>query len=541
MRAIGVIAYSLFVVACAGAVQAAEPTLVITSPARGTTATAGPLTVTGTATNATSVTVNGTQVTPAADGSFTASIDVAPGISIIESHAINGSIDLEDVRAVLAGTTAATDGSAKSPLGMHASLAALKSIGSTMATAAKSIDYTAAAQAMNPVYNNTGCLGATIDITSIDLSNITVGLAPIATSLGTDLTISNVVVKLHASYKLACIGGSTTITVRSSAAHLHGALGVAVANKAIKTSVGAVTVSLDNFSMDVGGVPGAIEDLFNGIVRGKVEGALTTMIHDKVPAIADNALAGLVAKPIAATILGEMAAITAVPTKISITASGLTVLVDTSVRVTGGEGGMALALPMPMNEDLLAQSTGIGLALAADSVNQLFAGLWAAGAFDRTVPSSALGPLSAILDPTVTKLSLEMSLPPTVTTGDDGLELAIGDLIVTATDDAGAPVQTFALSVKATLEMSPSQTGKLRLTVGTPDVHAQIVSQAATVVRPLTDDALHSIVTSVWGVVGDAADSALGNLPMPAFAGIQLGAPAIKGTAGYLIADIALE
>jgi len=541
MRAIGVIAYSLFVVACAGADQAAEPTLVITSPARGTTATAGPLTVTGTATNATSVTVNGTQVTPAADGSFTASIDVAPGISIIESHAINGSIDLEDVRAVLAGTTAATDGSAKSPLGMHASLAALKSIGSTMATAAKSIDYTAAAQAMNPVYNNTGCLGATIDITSIDLSNITVGLAPIATSLGTDLTISNVVVKLHASYKLACIGGSTTITVRSSAAHLHGALGVAVANKAIKTSVGAVTVSLDNFSMDVGGVPGAIEDLFNGIVRGKVEGALTTMIHDKVPAIADNALAGLVAKPIAATILGEMAAITAVPTKISITASGLTVLVDTSVRVTGGEGGMALALPMPMNEDLLAQSTGIGLALAADSVNQLFAGLWAAGAFATTVPSSALGPLSAILDPTVTKLSLEMSLPPTVTTGDDGLELAIGDLIVTATDDAGAPVQTFALSVKATLEMSPSQTGKLRLTVGTPDVHTQIVSQAATVVRPLTDDALHSIVTSVWGGVGGAADSALGNLPMPAFAGIQLGAPAIKGTAGYLIADIALE
>ncbi len=547
MRAIGAIAFSLFVVACAGADQAAEPTLEVTSPARGTMATTGPITVTGKATNATQVSVNGTQVTPAADGTFSASVELTPGISIIETHAIGRSpaggaaVDLEDVRAVLAGTTAPTDGTARSPLGAHASLAALSSFGGAMASAAKSIDYTAAAQAMNPVYNNTGCLGATINISSIDLSNITVGLAPATTSLSTDVTISDVVVKLHASYKVACIGGSTTITVRSSAAHLHGALGVEVANKAIKTSIGAVTVSLDNFSMDVGGVPGTIESLFNGIVRGKVEGALTTMIHDRVPGIADTALAGLVARPITKTILGEMTTISAVPTKASVSTSGLTVQVDTTVKVTGGEGGMALALPMPMNDELLAHSTGVGLALAADSVNQLFAGLWAAGAFDKVVPSSALGPLAAILDPTVTNLSLKMSLPPTVTTGDAGLELAIGDLIVTATDGTGTPVQTFALSVKSTLKAGPTQSGKLLLTVGTPDVHAQIVSQADTVARPLTNDALQSIVTSVWGIVGGAADSALGNLPMPAFAGLQLGAPAIKGTAGYLIADIGIE
>jgi hypothetical protein len=38
-----------------------------------------------------------------------------------------------------------------------------------------------------------------------------------------------------------------------------------------------------------------------------------------------------------------------------------------------------------------------------------------------------------------------------------------------------------------------------------------------------------------------AADEALGKLPMPAFAGIQLGAPSIKGAAGFLIADIAVN
>jgi hypothetical protein len=541
MRAIGAVAFSLLVAACSSADQPADPTLEITSPARGTIASDGPVTVTGTVTNANQVFVNGAQVTVAADGTFTTSVTTTPGIDIIETHAINGAVDIKDVRAVLAGPTAPTDGSVKAPLGAHASVTALKSIGAAMATDAKAIDYTAAAQAMNPVYNNTGCLGAKIDITSIALSNVAVALTPAASSLGTDVTISNIVVKLHADFKAVCIGGSTTITVTASAAHLHGALGVTVANKALATSIGAVSVTLDNFGMDVGGVPGVVEDLFNGIVRGKVEAALTTMIHDKVPGIANTALAGLVAKPLSVNVLGKATVFTAVPTKATVAADGVTVAVDTTVKVTDGNGAMALSQPMAINDDLISQSQGIGLALAADSVNQLFAGLWAAGVFDKTLPITSLGALAAILDSNATTVEVKLMLPPTVTTGDDGLELAVGDLMVTTLDDAGTAVQTFALSIKTTLKAGPSQTGKLLLTVGAPDIHAQIVAQSDVVTRPLTDDLLTGIVTTVWGLVGDAADSALGNIPMPAFAGIQLGAPSLKGAAGFLIADIAVN
>jgi hypothetical protein len=288
-------------------------------------------------------------------------------------------------------------------------------------------------------------------------------------------------------------------------------------------------------------VPGPVEDLFNGIVRGKVEDALASMIHDKVPGLANAALAGLVAKPVTATILGKSTAFTVVPTKASVSASGVAVTVDTTVKVTDGDGAMALAQAMPMNDDLIANSHGLGIALAADSVNQLFAGLWAAGALDKSLPISSLGPLGAILDASATTLDLHLSLPPTVTTGADGLELAIGDLLVTAKDDAGNPVQALAVSIKTTLQAGPSQTGKLLLTVGAPEVHAQILAQSDAVTRPLTGDEVTGIVTSVWGLVGDQADEALGKLPMPAVAGIQLGAPAITGTAGYLIADIAVQ
>jgi len=540
MRAIGAVVASL-VAACSSAGPEPEPTLVIASPARGTIAGAGPVTVSGTVTNAKQVFVNGVQVTPAADGTFSTSVDVTPGIDIIETHAVSGATDIKDVRAVLAGPTAPTDGSVKAPLGAHASTAALKSIGNAIAADAKAIDYTAAAQALNPVYNNTGCLGAKIDITSISLANVAVALAPAAGSLGTDVTISNVVVKLHADYKAACIGGSTTITVTSSAAHLHGALGVAVANKAIATSIGSVTVALDNFGLDVGGVPGPVEDLFDGIVRGKVEDALASMIHDKVPGLANNALAGLVAKPVNATILGKAAAFTVTPTKATVSTSGLAVAVDTTVKVSDGDGAMALAQASPMNDDLIANSHGLGVALAADSVNQLFAGLWAAGALDKSLPISTLGPLAAIFDASATTMELHLSLPPTVTADDAGLELAIGDLLITTKDDAGNPIQSLALSVKTTLQAGPSQTGKLLLTVGTPELHAQILAQSDTVARPLTDDEVTGIVASVWNLVGDQADEALGKLPMPAIAGVQLGTPAVTGASGYVIADIAVQ
>jgi hypothetical protein len=42
----------------------------------------------------------------------------------------------------------------------------------------------------------------------------------------------------------------------------------------------------------------------------------------------------------------------------------------------------------------------------------------------------------------------------------------------------------------------------------------------------------------VWGIIGVKADDALGNLPMPTIANIQLGAPTIEATTGFVVADI---
>jgi hypothetical protein len=184
---------------------------------------------------------------------------------------------------------------------------------------------------------------------------------------------------------------------------------------------------------------------------------------------------------------------------------------------------------------------GLGVAVANDAVNQLFAGMWAAGVMDRSLDITTVGPLAALLDPTITTLDVHLALPPTVSTAGDALQLAIGDLVVTGKDASGADVQKLALSFSTTLTAGPTQSGKLALVVGAPTVKAQVLFQADTVYSPLTDTSIEGIVTGAWGLVGDLVDGALSKVPMPSLAGVQLGAPAMSGKAGFLIADIGVN
>jgi hypothetical protein len=531
---------------CSAAEQVTDtpPILEITTPQRGTFSDAGEVMVSGRVTDEgpVRVTLDGTDISVAADGTFNTTITVEAGISIIETHAIDAAgNDVRDVRAVLAGTLAPSDGTVDSPIGARLGPAGLDAVGDAIAGAAENINFTTAAQAMNPVYNNTGCLGARIDITSVTLSNIAAALVPKANALDTAVAIDDVVVRMDADYKAACIGGSTTITVRVTKARIRDDLGVTIAAGKLKTSLPSPTVALEGFSIDIGGVPGAVESLLRDKAREGVEKALVSVIKSKVPPIADTRLAGLIARPYTASVLGNMTTVGVSPTEVELSASGLFVAIDTSLVVEGGEGGTFVATPMPITSAPVQSAEGLGVLVADDAVNQLFAGLWAAGAFDQSLAIDAVGPAAALLDDDVRTLDVTMSLPPTVTTSGSGLELAIGDLIVTAKDEAGFEVQRFALSVRTALVAGPTSENTLTLTTTTPVVFAQVLAQSEVVDDPLEDAELEGIITGVWGLVGVLADDALAKLPMPAIAGLQLEAPTVVGKDGYVVLDVGLR
>lgn len=543
-----VLAAALLVAATACSSQVADetpPTLEVTSPARGTLADGESVTVTGRALDAegpVKVTVAGIEVTPAADGTFSATVPVAPGVHIIETYAIDKvGNQVRDVRAVLAGTLAPTDGTAIGQVGARAGVTALRAVAGAVATAAKGIDYTAAAQALNPVYNNDGCLGAKINITSIALSDIGVGLVPKTDALATDVTISNLVVKASVNYKVACVGGSTTVTLRATKTKIHGDLGLRIASGALATSLPNATVDFEGFSFDIGGVPGALESLVRDQVRNGVANALESTIKSKVPPIADNALAGLIAKPLSTSILDRATTISVTPKTVSITPEELFVAIDTKLSVTGGEGGTFLTTDMTLSPATMASSQGLGIALDDDIVNQLFAGLWAADAFDLQIEVASIPALGALLDDDAHTLDLKLSLPPTASTMSGELGLAIGDMIVTVRDQGGAEVQTMALSIATTLAAEPSQSGKIILTVGAPTVYATMLAQSDAVEKPLVDTEVEALVTAVWGLVGVKADNALSKLPMPTIAGVTLGAPTVTADAGFVLADVPVQ
>ncbi len=541
MRAIAASLLFVVVGCSSGEGDDPAPILEITSPARGTLAEGETVTVTGRVTDngAVKVTVAGTEVATAKDGTFSATVPVGNGIEIIETHAIDSSgQDVRDVRAVLAGKLAPSDGTAVGTVGARAGVTALRAIGGAVATQANNIDFNAVALAMNPVYDNSGCLGAKINITSVALGDMTVGLAPKTNALSTDVVIPNITVKMSASFKVACLGGSTTITLKASKAKIHGDLGLRIASDKLLTSLPTASIDFEGFSLDIGGVPGAIEGLLNGQARGAVEKLLTNQIKSKVPPMADKALAGLVAKPVSTSLLGHDMTISVAPSSVSLTSTELFVGLATKLRVVGGEGGTFMTTDTKLTAQTMASTLGLGVALDDDIINQLFAGLWAADALDQSITIDSIPVLGALLDDNARTLEIKLALPPTVSTDTGELVLALGDMMITVRDEAGTEVQSMSVSLSATLAAEPSQSGKVLLTVGTPKVYAQVLANSEVVEKPLTDEQVEALVTAAWGLVGVKADDALSKLPMPTIVGIKLGAPSIEATTGFVLAAI---
>ncbi len=539
MRGIAIVLFSgVMSVACSSAGTDEPPTLEVLTPERGTLADSSSVTVTGRS-NASKVTVNGTEAIVQKDGTFEATLQVDSGITLIETHAIRGDIDVRDVRAVMAGDLSPTDGSISGPIAARITADGFTKVGGALAATAQALDWQALALGMNPIYDTSGCNSAKIDIQELRVGTIGVGLTPKAGAVGAGVTIDDVFVKMKINFRAICISGSTTATVRSTRAHINGDLALAASGGKLDASLPSSSVQLDGFSLDVSGVPGAIESLVKGEARKAAEKALNNVIKQQVPAKAGDALGGLLAQPINANLLAHATAFTITPSSVVIDADGLVAAVDAKVLVTGGEGGMFVSTPMPL--DAMSWGQGdIGLALADDVVNQLLSGMWATGAITPTVKlEGPLAVLTAIIDGNAESLKLDMKLPPMVRANNGVIELAIGDLILSARDASGVELQSFALSLTTTLSAAPNASGTIAVTVGEPTVKAQVLVQSAT--DNTTGEQLEGIVDGAWGLVGNMMGDALGSMPMPSVAGMQLGAPALQGQRGFLVVDVPIQ
>ncbi len=494
-----------------------EPTLEIEAPARGTFVDDGSVIVRGRVRDddLVRIAINGATVPVGSDGTFTATVPLPRGLAILETHAIDAAgHDVRDVRAVLAGPFAPSDGTVAAPIGARLGRAGVTAIGKALAASAKTLDFKQAAQALNPIYEEPGCLGARVDIASVSVGAIEVGLVPTTNALELAVRIDAIEVKLDVHYRVACIGGSTSMSVRTRA-RVTSELRVNAGAGRIRTAFPKPDVTLDDFQFQMIGMPGVIESMLKRVTRPAVEIALAQMISSKLPPLVDTQLSALLTRPALPQVLGRDVDVIVAPSWVELAPTGIAMVADVKLAVRGGSAGRYATtrsiVPVPTGDAVVWVS--------ASSVNQLLSGLWAARAFDRTMPRDQLGPLAMLLDERIASVELAIALPPTIH-ADATLELAVGDLLITARDAAGAEVQRFAVSLRTGLAIKP---GVLALGTTEPQVFAQLLAQHGPLSRPLDPASVEGIVKAAWSLVATNIDDALAQIPIPGVAnGAQL-------------------
>ena len=514
------------------------PGLTITSPARGTIAGAvSTVTVTGTATDEmgiASVTVNGVPAAIAADGSFTATIDVYPGTNLLRTVAYDSTGNTAtDTRATMAGTM--QPNSMPLPDSVLATLSTdtFGAIGDVTGNYVETADLATMAAASNPVIdkgNGPDCLYVQANLNTFLLSNADIQLAPAPGGLWLTADLSDVYVELDGHYAVACIDGNDDVFMSADGVSITGFLSTAVENKEFALTLQNADVQFDNLEIDATGFPGAILDIVDFFAS--FENILSGMIVDQVVPMVDDALAGL-SQTKSTTVMGKQIDFKVSPSIINFDATGATVQLDTTINVVGDEAGPGFIYTTNQVPNL-DHSQGFSIGLSDDIPNQLLAGFWAAGGLTQTLDLTTgdYGAIGALYD----TIEISALLPPTVDAhGDGGMLLTIGDL--TATFYLGGEVVT-KIAVNGTVDVGAGvDAGAMNLSLGAPAIDVDILDEGVSGTNALSAEAFEELISFAADRLVGASGSLLGAVPLPSVGGLQFQGVGVGGVNGYLLVE----
>ncbi len=514
------------------------PGLTITSPSRGTIAGAvSTVTVTGTATDEmgiASVTVNGVPAAIAADGSFTATIDVYPGTNLLRTVAYDSTGNTAtDTRATMAGTM--QPNSMPLPDSVLATLSTdtFGAIGDVTGNYVETADLATMAAASNPVIdkgNGPDCLYVQANLNTFLLSNADIQLAPAPGGLWLTADLSDVYVELDGHYAVACIDGNDDVFMSADGVSITAFLSTAVENKEFALTLQNADVQFDNLEIDATGFPGAILDIVDFFAS--FENILSGMIVDQVVPMVDDALAGL-SQTKSTTVMGKQIDFKVSPSIINFDATGATVQLDTTINVVGDEAGPGFIYTTNQVPNL-DHSQGFSIGLSDDIPNQLLAGFWAAGGLTQTLDLTTgdYGAIGALYD----TIEISALLPPTVDAhGDGGMLLTIGDL--TATFYLGGEVVT-KIAVNGTVDVGAGvDAGAMNLSLGAPAIDVDILDEGVSGTNALSAEAFEELISFAADRLVGASGSLLGAVPLPSVGGLQFQGVGVGGVNGYLLVE----
>ncbi|HEX2689871.1 MAG TPA: hypothetical protein VHN14_24800 [Kofleriaceae bacterium] len=517
------------------------PILRITSPARGLLQDhAGQVMVRGTVEpNAKGdpiekVLVNNVQAQLQPDGTFSATIDVPEGATLIQTVARDTSgTTATDTRAVQAGQLRPVGMNIPSAVTAAISADSFAKISAAAGPFLKSLRMTtllAPLQPMVHIGSDGDSTYAQAFIDDLTFSDIKIALKPVQGGLTFNAEIDQLDVPGHARYALLFIPHSNTFRITADKITIAGTLSVTPNGMAGFTSkLANPKVLVTNFHLEASGLPGDILELLH----------LDSAIQSIIPvaaALAMNPLMnqalGALAGPQELDVLGKKLTLQVAPSTLAFDPTGALVAINMKVLLAGSESSRGF-LFTANGAPAMDPSHGFQIGLADDLANEVLAEAQAAGVLDLTIPES-VGAFDAA--------QLHMTLPPMISAdaGDGQLRLVLGDMLATFTSH-GAPMARAAISATLDLQVSPLPNGtSVAVQLGTPELHVDPIDDLANLTG-LDDKTLANATTAVLAAQVASISKLLVAIPIPAVAGLQVRDLSIGSDSGYVMVKGAFQ
>jgi hypothetical protein len=505
------------------------PIVKVTSPQRGMTQSeVGRIEVKGialpgpTGSPVAKVTVNQVPATLAADGSFTALVDVPAGAMLLETVATSeeGS-SATDARAVQVGQLR--------PVGSNIE----RAITATLSASAFA-RLSAAAGPLLAKANLTSLLPAVtmgddianlkLTITKFALADAKISLAPIEGGITFSAELTGLSVAANAHYDGILVPeGSTTIGATADKVKIAGTLVVTPAGIAgFVTKLASPVVQTTNLRLQASGLTGQILDLLESELGSTINKWVTSSAESAMGPLVNDAL-GALAGAQQFSVGGHTVELQASPNALAFSTAGALVTMNIAAKIAGSEASPGFIFT-PNGTPQMAVGAGIQVGLADDLVNEMLAEVHALKLLDIHLPMD-FGVFDAA--------DFKLSVPPMISAhnGDGSLRLVLGDMIATFTDH-GKPVINAAVNAQVDLEILRGASAK-QVAFKFGKVHLFVNLLDDSPIEGAED--LAGAATAGIGVQLESLSQFLVTVPVPSVAGVSLDNLALRADSGYVL------
>ena len=521
--------------ACTGEMPP-PPSLKVTSPQRGLVQSGvGQVTVSGVAlpgpdgNPVASVLVNKKAATLAADGSFTASIDVPAGASLIETVAYSQAGGAaSDARAVHVGDLRPVGAPIDRAVTASVSADAFKRLSAAAGPKIKETNFTQLLAPLQPMADLGDSLAnVKLSITKLTLADVEVALTPVNGGLTFSATLDGVNIAALAQYGGTFVpDGSTTVGMTADQVVISGTLVVTPAGTAgFTTKVTSPTVKLTAMKLQASGLVGSILDLLNNNLSSTIQSVTTRSAERALEPLINSALGGL-AGPKKFDVLGKTLDLQASPSALTFSSAGALVTMSLQVKLEGSESSPGF-IYTPNGTPTMNVGSGIQLGLADDLVNEMLAEVHAMHLLDLHLDKD-IGILDAA--------DLKLAMPPMISANnsDGSLKLILGDMMASFTNH-GEPVINAAVNAEVDLAILRGSTPEeIALQFGKVHVWVNVASDQAETVNS-SDYDLAGAASAGIGIQLDSLSQFLVTVPVPAVAGVSFDSLAMRADNGYVV------